>query len=124
MNINLYPYNRYILLAAFVVLLLTLIMTAVHLVRFGKVLNARMAELEKTSVQAEALQKRLEPKKEKKKLPELKTVLPLLLLAHSIYKDYREAEGSGLEQVRRSAVKVTEKRLVSDHLKSQIAKIR
>ncbi|MBR2595643.1 MAG: hypothetical protein IKE06_04905 [Solobacterium sp.] len=124
MNINLYPYNRYILLAAFVVLLLTLIMTAVHLVRFGKVLNARMAELEKISVQAEALQKRLEPKKEKKKLPELKTVLPLLLLAHSIYKDYREAEGSGLEQVRRSAVKVTEKRLVSDHLKSQIAKIR
>lgn len=124
MNINLYPYNRYILLAAFVVLLLTLIMTAVHLIRFGKVLNARMAELEKISVQAEALQKRLEPKKEKKKLPELKTVLPLLLLAHSIYKDYREAEGSGLEQVRRSAVKVTEKRLVSDHLKSQIAKIR
>ena len=124
MNINLYPYNRYILLAAFVVLLLTLIMTAVHLVRFGKVLNARMAEIEKISVQAEALQKRLEPKKEKKKLPELKTVLPLLLLAHSIYKDYREAEGSGLEQVRRSAVKVTEKRLVSDHLKSQIAKIR
>ena len=124
MNINLYPYNRYILLAAFVVLLLTLIMTAVHLVRFGKVLNARMADLEKISVQAEALQKRLEPKKEKKKLPELKTVLPLLLLAHSIYKDYREAEGSGLEQVRRSAVKVTEKRLVSDHLKSQIAKIR
>ena len=124
MNINLYPYNRYILLAAFVVLLLTLIMTAVHLVRFGKVLNARMAELEKISVQAEALQKRLEPKKEKKKLPELKTVLPLLLLAHSIYKDYREAEGSGLEQVRRSAVKVTEKRLVSDHLKSQFTKIR
>ena len=124
MNINLYPYNRYILLAAFVVLLLTLIMTAVHLVRFGKVLNARMADLEKISVQAEALQKRLGPKKEKKKLPELKTVLPLLLLAHSIYKDYREAEGSGLEQVRRSAVKVTEKSLVSDHLKSQIAKIR
>ncbi|MBR0214323.1 MAG: hypothetical protein IJL95_06320 [Solobacterium sp.] len=124
MNINLYPYNRYILLAAFAVLLLTMVMTLVRLSSLSKALNARMGEIEKLSAQAETLQKRMEPKEEKKKLPDLKTMLPLLLLGYAILKDYRESDGKGLEQVRRSAVKVTEKRLVSDHLKSQITKIR
>ena len=109
MNINLYPYNRYILLAAFAVLLLTMVMTLVRLSSLSKALNARMGEIEK---------------KEKKKLPDLKTMLPLLLLGYAILKDYRESDGKGFEQVRRSALKVTEKRLVSDHLKSQITKIR
>jgi len=124
MNINLYPYNRYILLAAFAVLLLTMVMTLVRLSSLSKALNARMGEIEKLSTQAETLQKRMEPKKEKKKLPDLKTMLPLLLLGYAILKDYRESDGKGFEQVRRSALKVTEKRLVSDHLKSQITKIR
>ena len=124
MNINLYPYNRYILLAAFAVLLLTMAMTLVRLSSLSKALNARMGEIEKLSAQAETLQKRMEPKKEKKKLPDLKTMLPLLLLGYAILKDYRESDGKGFEQVRRSALKVTEKRLVSDHLKSQITKIR
>ena len=124
MNINLYPYNRYILLAAFAVLLLTMVMTLVRLSSLSKAFNARMGEIEKLSAQAETLQKRMEPKKEKKKLPDLKTMLPLLLLGYAILKDYRESDGKGFEQVRRSALKVTENRLVSDHLKSQITKIR
>ena len=111
-------------LAAFAVLLLTMVMTLVRLSSLSKALNARMGEIEKLSAQAETLQKRMEPKKEKKKLPDLKTMLPLLLLGYAILKDYRESDGKGFEQVRRSALKVTEKRLVSDHLKSQITKIR
>ncbi len=112
MQFSLYPYNYWCLIAAFVLLLIFLVMTllkASPLLKQLKAMKPQLAELqngaEASKIKADAI-----TAKARKDADQGSGVLSSLLILHAIRKDYQNSDGAGMKQLMKSAAHVYQKK--------------
>ncbi|MGN1388339.1 MAG: DUF948 domain-containing protein [Bulleidia sp.] len=105
MQFSLYPYNYWCLIAAFVVLLIFLVMTFLKARPLMKQLNTMKPQVTeiRNGVSASKIKADTIGTKAKKDVNQGSGVLSSLLILHAIRKDYKNSDGSGMKQFLKSA---------------------
>ncbi len=124
MNINLYPYNLWILYAAIIALIVYLILLIKHALPLLHALSGMKPNIDniQNNVGSAAQKADAVGKKASKDFKRISDLLPVILLALAVKKDYDEAEGSGLKQIEQSAVNVYRKRSDEQKMIKKIAR--
>lgn len=126
MNVNLYPYNYWILYAAIGLTLICIIALLMKLLKTAKTLKAMTPQLEHmnqqlklASIKAEAVSEKSEA--DMKRIKPLLTALPILLAINSIYN--RDDELEGIKGYGTAARKYVEKKSSEQQLAKAVSKI-
>lgn len=126
MNVNLYPYNYWILYAAIGLTLICIIALLMKLLKTAKTLKAMTPQLEHmnqqlklASIKAEAVSEKSEA--DMKRIKPLLTALPILLAINSIYNKDDELEG--IKGYGTAARKYIEKKSGEQQLAKAVSKI-
>lgn len=126
MNVNLYPYNYWILYAAIGLTLICIIALLMKLLKTAKTLKAMTPQLEHmnqqlklASIKAEAVSEKSEA--DMKRIKPLLTALPILLAINSIYNKDDELEG--IKGYGTAARKYVEKKSSEQQLAKAVSKI-
>ncbi len=125
MNLNLYPYNYWILYLSIALVVVFLIILLMHALKLLKTLgtlqtaaDSLQTRMNHINADLEILQKKRDP------LPvDPKKVLAAWLLFRAIRKEYKNTPERGIKGISKSAVKVIEKRNRSESLQKEIKKI-
>ena len=123
MNFNLYPYNLWILYASLVLLVINLILLLKHALPLLSALKGIKPDLDhiQNNVGSASAKASAFGTKAAKDLKKITDLIPVILLALAIKKDYDQAEGSGIRQIERSAVNVYRKRSDEKKMVNKIA---
>lgn len=118
MQFSLYPYNYWCLIAAFILLLVFLVLTFLRARPQLKQLNTMKPQLasiqegiEATKIKADTVRT-----KAKKDVNQGSGVLSSLMILHAIRKDYKSSDGSGMKQFLKSAEHVYSQKATEDRL--------
>lgn len=118
MQVSLYPYNYWCLIAAFVLLLVFLVMTflkARPLIRQLNTMKPQLTEIQ-NGITASKIKADTIGTKAKKDVNQGSGALSSLLILNAIRKDYRNADGSGMKQFLKSAEHVYSQKASEDRI--------
>lgn len=124
-NLNLYPYNLYVLYASIVLLILFLVLTVTKLMPLAQAANALKPSAERMTANLNDMSKKATAFGEKvsKAVKLIKTALPWLLLLKAANDLYNDSDENGIKEFGRSTVKAYKKREDEKKLAKNVAKI-
>ena len=124
-NLNLYPYNLYVLYASIALLILFLVLTVTKLMPLAQAANALKPSTERMTANLNDMSKKATALGEKvsKAVKLIKTALPWLLLLKAANDLYNDSDEDGIREFGRSTVKAYKKREDEKKLAKNVAKI-
>lgn len=124
-NLNLYPYNLYVLYASIVLLVIFLILTVTKLMPLAQAANSLKPTTERMTANLNDMSKKATAfgTKLSKAVTLIKTALPWLLLLKAANDLYNESDENGVKEFGRSTIKAYKKREDEKKLAKNVAKI-